>query len=157
MPDCDKCKGTTLAGMPCKRKTCKYAPFCSSHTKVEVKRSGIAGAGQGLFAKVDLKKGEVVADYLKGEELTPAEFALRYPTDGPTRPTHVAKLKGLYYDARDVRRTVAGALNRGGRAPNTNNCKLVKSGKVKVTRKSGVKAGKELFMAYGSGYTIVPH
>ena len=53
MPKCDLCKAKTKDGKPCKNRTCKNFPYCWVHLKskdkLQVKKSTIKGAGQGLF------------------------------------------------------------------------------------------------------------
>ena len=82
---CPICNGRTKANQPCRRHTCKFAPRCHTHTKVAVRGSNIAG--RGLFARDDIRAGEIVGDYTIGtDRLTPAQFRAKYPSG---RATHV--------------------------------------------------------------------
>ena len=141
---CPQCNGVTRSGERCLRATCKYAPKCATHTKVEMRPSPVHGTG--LFAKVDIPRNEIIADYTRAEPLTREAFLSRYPSG---RASHVAKVGNIYYDARNLKRIVGGALNRHSKG--RNNCRLSGGGKV-VTRRS-IRAGEELFMAYGRGYS----
>lgn len=143
---CPLCTGTTKAGLPCKRKTCKYAPRCRQHSKVRVGPSSIHGTG--VFAKEDLRKGEAFASYLEGTRpLTAEQFAAAYPTG---RATHVWRHpSGTYYDATDGKTSIAGMTNRSPRG-GRNNAKIAKSGRAVTTRP--VRAGQELLVSYGSGF-----
>ena len=83
---CPRCNGVTQHGAQCRLKTCKFAPFCHHHTKVEVKPSTLPNAGRGLFAKEPLRAKEVVGDYKIGTlPLTAAQFRAAYPSG---RATH---------------------------------------------------------------------
>jgi len=103
---CPRCKGRTRAGGQCQRATCKFAPKCFQHTAVEVRPSPIGG--RGLFAKRRITSGEVVADYTMAERISAAQYQA---LGRANQATHVAQIKGVHYDARDVRRTVAGMAN----------------------------------------------
>ena len=50
---CTRCVATTKGGNQCKNKTCKQYPYCWVHLKakdkLQVKKSTIEGAGEGLF------------------------------------------------------------------------------------------------------------
>ena len=142
---CVSCRGKTKSGAACSRSTCKYAPFCWQHSSVEVKRSTIPGAGRGLFAKRDIKKDQKVGDYTVGtEKLTGAQYTERYPN---RRSTHVAKVGNYYYDATNPKRNVAGMANR---KPGGNNLKLKSSGALVANK--NIRAGSELYLAYGGSY-----
>ena len=101
---CQQCEGTTKAGKQCSRKTCMYLPFCYQHMRTElgiyVAPSGIAGAGLGLFAAKDLKKGAKIT-VLDGEPINDAEAQRRY--GDATRPYLLEEKAG---------RMVDGALER---------------------------------------------
>jgi hypothetical protein len=143
---CPQCKSSTKAGRQCRRKTCKFAPKCHSHTSVRVGPSTVAG--RGLFAKKPIRKGEVVADYTFAEEITPTEFQAKRRAG---RATHVALVGGRYLDASDPRRTVAGMANRAPKGKR-NSLKLTKTGKLRANR--NVPEGRELFLAYGAAFKM---
>ncbi len=68
----------------CEKMTTTTHPYCNKHTKkvlgVSVKKSSIKGAGKGLFAARDFKKGENIVQYT-GEILTVAQYDKRYGDD----------------------------------------------------------------------------
>ena len=145
---CPQCKAKTKDNQPCKRHTCKFAPKCYQHTSVAVAPSLMPGAGRGLFAKKPIRKGEVVADYTFGQKIERADYEAKRLTG---TATHIAKIRGDYYDATDPQRTVAGMANRapaGGR----NNLRLTKTGKLQAQR--SIATGRELLLAYGRAYAM---
>ena len=145
---CPICNAKTKAGLPCKKHTCKFAPKCASHTKVQVKPSTIPGAGRGLFARQDIGRGEVISDYKIGtQKMNHAQFMKKYPSG---RATHVwSPSKGIYYDGSNLQKSVAGAANR---ASGNSNARINGGGKV-VTKQS-VKKGAEILVNYGSSYRL---
>ena len=145
---CPICNGRTKGGQPCKRHTCKFAPKCFQHTKVQVGASNIPGAGRGIFAKTDINRSEVVANYTVGtERLNPAQFRANYPSG---RATHVWAPRGstVYYDATDASKSVAGMANRGAR----NNARITGGGRIKA--KQRIPRGREILVSYGAGYRM---
>ena len=146
---CPICNGRTKANQPCRRHTCKFAPRCHTHTKVAVRGSNIAG--RGLFARDDIRAGEIVGDYTIGtDRLTPAQFRAKYPCG---RATHVwaPRNAAVYYDAKDASKSVAGMANRapsGGR----NNAKITGGGKMKALRR--ISQGREILVGYGAGFRV---
>ena len=146
---CPVCNARTKANQRCKRNTCKFAPKCFQHTSVEVKRSNISG--RGLFAKKDIRAGEIVGDYTVGtERMTNAQFLAKYPSG---KATHVwaPRAGGVYYDAKDSKKSVAGMANRapsGGR----NNARITGGGKIQANSK--IPEGREILVGYGPGYKI---
>ena len=63
---CTRCVATTKGGNQCKNRTCKQYPYCWVHLKakdkLQVKKSTIEGAGEGLFyvGKKDLTPNKKV-------------------------------------------------------------------------------------------------
>ena len=113
---CPQCQAQTKQGNRCRLKACKFSPFCHHHTPLQVKPSDIEGAGEGLFAKRDIPANTIVARYTMGEALNQQQFRNRYPNG---RATHVWQHPdGTYYDAINVKKTVAGKANRA-RNPNS--------------------------------------
>ena len=145
---CPICNGKTKNNQPCKRRTCKFAPKCHDHTKVEVKPSTIAG--RGLFARAPIRKNEIVGNYTVGtQKLTPAQFLTKYPSG---RATHVwAPNKSVYYDALNASKSVAGMANRAPRG-GRNNAKITGGGKIKALAQ--IPQGREVLVGYGAGYRL---
>lgn len=143
---CPTCNGVTKAGAPCKMKTCKFAPTCRHHTAVQVAPSPIHG--QGLFARRRIAANTVVGNYRVGtQELTRAQFLAKYPNG---RASHVwaPRDAGPYYDARDLRKSIAGAANTA-RNPNARI-----NGNGKLQTRQAIPAGREITVAYGSGFRL---
>ena len=156
---CVRCNGTTKAGQPCRNMTCKYAPKCHLHTKVEIKQSPIAGCG--LFAKSPIKKGEIIADYRVGTtQMTQQQFRAKYPRD--TDATHAILVGGYYYDAPQLRncnnhkglKSAAGMINHkplsSSNAKFTGQSQHGPGGKVKA--KKNIRPGTEITVYYGRDY-----
>ena len=149
---CPQCTATTKAGARCRRTTCKWAPFCSSHRAYRVAQSNIPNAGLGAFAVRDLKKNSTIGSYVIATVAqTEAEFRDEHPSG---RATHTAKVGNLFYTALGAGKRThnqVGRINTAGRG-GRNNARLLASGRVAATR--GIKQGDELLLAYGSSYRI---
>jgi len=143
---CPRCSAKTKGGAQCKRHTCKFAPRCFQHASVVVKPSTVAG--RGLFAKSNINKGEIVADFTHAAQITPAQLQ-HMRAEGTA--THVAQVGKRLFNAINSNKTVAGMANRAPKGQR-NNLKLLKSGRVQASQP--VKAGTELFLAYGPGYRL---
>ena len=146
---CPICNAKTKVGNPCKKHTCKFAPKCSSHTKVTVKKSNIQGAGKGLFARNDIARGETIANYKVGtQKMNHGEFMKKYPSG---RASHVwSPSKGVYFDALNLNKSIAGAANR---ASGNSNARINGGGKM-VTKTGGIKKGVEILVNYGTSYRL---
>lgn len=166
--ECTRCKGFKKDGSQCTRRTCKTADFCWQHTAAEygvrVKRSGIPGAGSGLFAAKDFRKGATVVPYagkirnmsLQEARATDNQYLLQ------AKP-------GQYIDARSTQSSLGRYANwckpenkekkqcKGANARLTNPSikpgRRRPTGSIKVKpRGSGVKKGQEFFVSYGGSY-----
>ena len=104
------------------------------------------GTGNGLFAAKRLAAGTVIGDYTVGtQEITSHQVqALK----DAQRCTHVACLRGRYFDGSRAR---VGLIQRAPR-PDDVAVALRPDGRLVLTR--DVAMHEELFMVYGSGYTI---
>ena len=105
-------------GDRCRRHTCRYAPFCSSHRAYRAAQSNIPNAGRGAFAVRDLKKGGTIGSYT---------IAMKRQNKAEFWATHTAVVKGDYYTATGVgNRThnAIGMLNNAGRG-GRNNARLL--------------------------------
>ena len=130
-----------------KLKTCKFAPRWHHHTALRVGPSSVAGTG--AFARRDIKKRDKVADYTLGtRQMSQAQLNAAYPRN---KPTHVAYIRGSYYDATNSKKSAAGMINRADRR-HSQNVRLTGSGSVVAIR--NISTGRELFMNYGSAYRI---
>ena len=112
---CPQCESTTRAGNQCKRKTCRYTPFCASHKAYYVGQSTIPGAGHGGFAARALRRGETIGNYTVATvRQTEDEFLADNP-DG--RATHTAKVGEYYHTALGTGRGTQNAIGMLNRAP----------------------------------------
>ena len=103
---CVQCNGKTKTGERCRNKTCKYAPMCHHHTALQIRPSTVAGTG--AFARRVIKKGDKVADYTLGtRKMSKTQLDAAYPNP-KKKPTHVALIKGSFYDASDSKKSAAG-------------------------------------------------
>lgn len=137
----------------CKRKTTITHPYCAEHTRevlgVEVKASQIPGAGLGLWAVRDFKKGQMLFNY-GGERLSVREYNERY--DKEEMGAYGITLNSRF--VLDARATDAGvaryvcSYQGSGKKPNM---EYVTDGKVvEMWTIRSIKAGEELFSDYGT-------
>jgi len=148
---CTQCTATTKSGQRCKRRVCIGAPVCSSHRKdFVIKKSGIPGAGKGLFAKRDFKKNEVLGEYY-GEELSAKQLTERY---GQSTAPYALLAGGKIIDSACKRSlmSVANAKKNLEQANAKFSNNINANGRVNVRAKKKIKAGKEVFVHYGSDY-----
>ncbi|RHZ09080.1 hypothetical protein DYB31_005850 [Aphanomyces astaci] len=120
---------------------------------VKIDDSTVPGAGRGLFANVDLSAGDICTVYdgeKVYEEPTDHEYACQLGV-----VTTKSWLMGLKDPV--AGRGLGSFVNREtrGRSGCLKNCQLMRSGNaicIKILK--SVKAGKELFAAYGRGYRL---
>jgi hypothetical protein len=114
-------------------------------------KGAVEGQNNGLIARKDIPKDQVIAYYQDGaDELNEAQFRARYPHG---KPTHVWSNKaGVYYDGHTPNH-IASAAMRGDPKINKNNARITGSGSVRTTKR--IKAGEEIFLAYGGTFTIL--
>lgn len=156
-----QCRAKKKDGGRCTRRTGKYGPFCWQHTQkhvgVEVKRSTIPNAGNGLFAKREFKRGELVRHQphegvaKKGTSskfLSKRQIERKYP--GEMLAPYGIQLSSNRF--RDDCRTNAGVVRYANdkRRAASNNAVLTSTGNIRL--KKGVKKGEEIFVSYGRGY-----
>ena len=119
-----------------------------------VKKSNLPGAGKGLFAKKDIKKGERFLEYL-GEVVTEAELNRRAEKDIFGYAFYISKKKCIdaYYTPNESARYANDAKGLTKvKGLNNNACYVVyrNSGWLKAER--GIQAGDEIFVSYGAEY-----
>ena len=118
---------------------------------VEVKKSSIAGAGNGVFAKTDIKRGTHIADF-EGKFMTYEEFNKKYTTpDGVDRrytyrKDNRSKQPGVLVAKEKpfLTKNVSNYINEGDE-----NVVLKKNG---LYASKDIKAGAELFLKYPKHY-----
>lgn len=154
-----QCAAETKKGEQCKRRTRKQLPYCYEHTRlilhVEIRPSSIEGAGLGLFAVEDFQKGDFIVPY-EGEFINEAELNRRYGDDTAKYALKVSK--NVYIDSACSRGTGA-FINQATKKTN-NNAALFRGTSRRpqdssVRALKAIKAGEEIFVSYGSKYTMV--
>jgi hypothetical protein len=163
---CQQCDGTTKTGKQCSRKTCMYLPFCYQHMRTElgiyVAPSGIAGAGLGLYAAKDFKKGAKIT-VLDGEPIDDAEAQRRY--GDATRPYLLEEKPGIMVDGALERHVGQYANSRFSASTKrsvqkgTNSDFLLykppgKPRKVYITATKKIKKDTEILAWYGREYIL---
>jgi hypothetical protein len=140
-------------GQRCKLRTARGRK-CWHHTlrddNLRIKKSGVKGAGLGLFSgKKRIKKGTSITRYT-GEKVSRQEVKKRYP--GKTTAQYT--LCGSKTKCRDARRTDESGLGRWANdsrgTKKRNNAKLTSAYTVKSTRT--IPPDTEIFASYGRGY-----
>ena len=160
MPKCDLCKAKTKDGKPCKNRTCKNFPYCWVHLKskdkLQVKKSTIKGAGQGLFyvGKKSFPPNKKITEYSSKEVSSKANPKSDYVLEiGRKR----------YLDSKDKSNFPGRYINDNrntGKKPNVRFSKgykiYHKSDRayvpVKTTKK--IKPNTELLANYGRNYRV---
>jgi len=147
---CTQCTATTKSGQRCKRRVCVGQPKCSQHRDFVIKKSGIPNAGMGLFAKREFKKNEVIGEYY-GEQVNASQLKSRY---GQSTAPYALQAGGVIFDAACKRSlmSVANARKNFSQANAKFSNSLNANGRVNVRAKKKIKAGKEVFVHYGSDY-----
>ena len=149
---CQRCIAIKKDGQRCKNMTCKWSPMCYVHRQVIVKESTIPDAGQGGFARVDLKKGTTIGRYTVGTIKLDAD---QLPPMNDR--THIwQKNANTFFDAEKTN-SIAGKYNSctardAKRTGCSQNAKINSVGNVKLTK--NVKKGAEIFVPYGKDYWV---
>ena len=139
---CKRCIATSKStGSRCKRATCKFAPFCWSHSPVEV---GLGSFGRGLIAKRDMKKNQVIANYKQCPVTEKRNDVNRCHlwTDG-TRGAPI-------YDGSNVKKCIAGMANASRSGRPAKNASIRRSGQIRAIKR--IKKGDEVYVTYGPSF-----
>jgi len=122
-----------------------------------VKQSTIPNAGNGLFAKRDFRKGELIG-YIKGVPISdeeadeiansddPRKFYFLDLFNGKTLDTYGSKSLCIYANDAEGFTKVSGFKNNGCIGVTKNHTKGY------ITAISDIKAGDEIFLDYGEDY-----
>lgn len=120
---------------------------------IEMKPSGIPGAGKGVFAKKDIPNNTDLGFY-RGEHLTDKEFETKFSNAG--LGTYVLTLdepsdnnKKFYVDGLKKGNWTSRINSPKG---TTNKANIVFYTDGRVVSKRNIKAGEELFVGYGPKY-----
>jgi hypothetical protein len=158
--DCVQCSASTRNGQQCSKMTCLYSEFCAIHTKslfdLQIKRSGIAGSGKGLFTTKQIKKGAKIARYT-GTLMSNEEYAEAVSGYG------LGVSHGRVIDAKSTQSSLGRNANsclkqnkNDGECPGNNakfsihNKGSIPTAWIKATK--NIPAGNEIFIAYGRKY-----
>lgn len=152
---CARCIGLNKNGSRCKRRTCRYLPFCFTHLRrdagLQVKPSTIAGAGDGLFTTVARKREEKIVEYT-GEVLSGEEADARY---GPqaTMPYVLEPGQGQVIDAA-CRRGPGAYANHKTRSQANTRFSRSPDGSIWLRATKNIPANTELFVSYGDRFIM---
>lgn len=115
---------------------------------VRIGPSTIPGAGNGVFATIDIPAKRVLGRY-HGKLLSKAEFDTQY---GDKQATYVLLIgKDKYVDAQDPQhRNWTAIINDSRGTGQRPNCAFTSVGSIKTVRR--IAAGDELFIQYGKAY-----
>ena len=120
--------------------------------RVFIEKSGIPGAGWGLFARRDYSPGQVILEY-KGERLSEEEFRQRYPEDVEGDDFVVRLEGGDYVDAKNPRFSSPGRFaNCPGRTGRANILAHEVDGRIYLVADQTITAGQELLWDYGESF-----
>ncbi len=120
----------------------------------KVKKSTIPGAGKGLFTLCDIKKGELILEYL-GEIITEAECDKRAEKDEYGYIFYISKKKCV--DAFNTPEALARYANDANgltkiKGIRNNCCYEVSKQRGWIKAEKNIKAGEEIFVRYGAEY-----
>ena len=138
----ERCKLRTARGRKCWHHTLR-------DENLRVKKSGVKGAGLGLYSgKKKIRKGQSITRYT-GEQISREGVGKRYPGK-----TGQYTLCGSKTKCVDARRTDTPGLGRWANdsrgSKKKNNAKLTQAYTVKATR--NIPAHTEIFASYGASY-----
>lgn len=156
--ECVRCNATNASnGNQCSRTTCKYPALCWQHSKTQaglkIAPSRIPGAGQGLFATREFKKGQTICLY--GDVNTTSEeyeenqsgYGVQYSRDEVADAASTQAGIGRYADdCKVANRPHACAGNNARFAINRRARRVT----LKATKK--IKVGDEIYVPYGRQY-----
>jgi len=155
-----QCQATTKKGNSCSRNTIKYPGLCYQHFQskhgLKMGKSGIPGAGTGLFATRPFKNNDAVAKYTGKTTKTPPKN-IEYSVSVPSK-----RYPGRTITARTTQDAIGSRVNdcrtqsRLAKHCRKNNAKLAVNtkgrGSITVRATKRIRAGDEVFAAYGAAY-----
>ena len=156
--ECAQCSALKPSGLRCTRTTCKYPGTCWQHTmaenKLEIKRSAIPDAGDGLFALKRFRRGDPIATFggqvvsTSAYEESPSVYGIHL--NGTLVLDSASTQAGLARYANNCTTTDRRANSCPG-----NNARIVVNARTRTARLEATKTieiGQEVFAAYGSSY-----
>jgi hypothetical protein len=159
MKECSRCQATTKSGGQCKLTTCKLYPYCWIHLKskdgLQVKKSTIDGAGEGLFyvGKQEFPANKNIALY-----------STKKVSSTPISGHYVLQVsKNKFIDSKNKQNFVGRYINSNKgtkRPPNVrfSSGRVVKKVKdretIPIISKKKIKKGSELLLNYGKSFKL---
>jgi SET domain-containing protein len=119
-----------------------------------VKRSTLPGAGKGLFAKRDIRKGERFVEY-GGEIITEGELNRRAEKNvyGYSFYINNRRVIDAYYTPGELARYANDAHGIQRKKGVKNNCSyVIYNHRCWIMAERTIKAGEEIFVGYGASY-----
>ena len=154
--ECVRCKATTRSGAACKRRTCKYTTYCWQHTiiisKLVIKKSGIPGAGDGLYTIKNIKKGDRILEYT-GE-------IIENKVDDDKFYSYGLTVNNIIIDAKSTQSQLGRYANdcqrrnksQGHCKSNNAQFEYDEEDRAYLVATKRIRAGGEVFTAYGNEY-----
>ena len=146
---CGQCTATTAKGNRCRKRTCRSG-LCWQHLKrdsgLRIRPSGVPGAGLGLFAAAEFKRGDVIAPY-EGEKLTRRRVDERYGDE--TAQYVLCRDAAHCVDASASNASAARFANDARGSDKRNNARY-RGFNIAATRT--VRPGDEILVPYGREY-----
>lgn len=153
-----RCIGITKAGHQCNRRTVKMLPTCYQHTKskygVEIKKSQIPNAGDGLFTLKEFKANDTIVPY-SGEPLSNQQLVDRY---GPLTAPYGANESYNHNVDTACKRSLGSFINDAKNSNFTNNARwsvnynLPHGQQISIKARVNIPAHREIFVDYGREY-----
>ncbi|MFL5762856.1 MAG: SET domain-containing protein [Bacteroidia bacterium] len=119
-----------------------------------VKRSTLPGAGKGLFAKREIKKGERFIEYL-GEVITEGELNRRANRNVYGYSFYINRYRVIdaYYTPKELARYANDAHGLRRKKGIKNNCSyVIYNHRCWIMAERTLKPGEEIFVSYGASY-----
>lgn len=151
-----RCTADTKAGCWCKART-RHGCLCWVHRSLkdgtQIKKSAVPGAGDGLFAKRDFKKNEIIARYT-GDLINTGNGEHRM--DGFGGSHYVLELsQQIAIDAARTNTADGRMINDARGTGKRMNVRFVPNQRAKtvtIRTTRAVKAGEEFLLSYGRGF-----
>lgn len=143
-PACTRCTAQTRRGTRCRRSTCKFSPYCHSHSPVRV---GPGRWGNGLIAKRDIAHNEIIANFLACPETETENFH-----------TWRGNAQMTMRDGANVSCCIGGMANASRAGVPPKNAQITASGLIRAKRRRGrrrgpaILQGDEVFVTYGPAF-----
>lgn len=165
-PKCQRCKCRTKRGVRCKLRTCKNLPCCHHHINTApivdarlrmglfVKKSGIRGAGYGLFTRNRIPKNAIIGQYT-GHRVradSHGHYVLQCGRGRQAQTVDAVNMDAINSSALRYANTARGS----GRVNNARIAGPVSGhvGGCNIRASRNIPANREILLAYGPGYRL---